>query len=52
MTGSSPPDGTVGISADVVQVLLVSGLMKRFAVYITSGQFVEDESPHLTDTTA
>ncbi|CAB4007195.1 General transcription factor IIH subunit 4 [Paramuricea clavata] len=28
MTGSSPPDGTVGISADVVQVLLVSGLMK------------------------
>jgi hypothetical protein len=32
MTGSSPPDGTVGISADVVQVLLVSGLMKRFTI--------------------
>jgi transcription initiation factor TFIIH subunit 4 len=33
MTGSPPPDGTVGISADVVQVLLISGLMKRFTIY-------------------
>ena len=31
MTGSSPPDGTVGISAEILQVLLVAGLMKRFA---------------------
>ena len=32
MTGSLPPDGTVGISAEVLQVLLVAGLMKRFAI--------------------
>lgn len=30
MTGSSPPAGTVAISADVVKVLLISGLMKRY----------------------
>ena len=36
MTGSSPPDGTVGISDDVVQVLLSSGLMKRFDIYFNS----------------
>ncbi|XP_046845496.1 general transcription factor IIH subunit 4-like [Xenia sp. Carnegie-2017] len=29
LTGSSPPEGIVGISTDIVQVLLLAGLMKR-----------------------
>ena len=41
MTGSSPPDGTVGISADVVQVLLISGLMKRFSIKLFCTVWVE-----------